>query len=305
MRGAARGGRGEQGSGCMRQFSRPWRYVHQRSLLQAASCGLGRCQSPASFKVPRLLAIIRRLGRCLQHLLVLLRHRQAGSLGLSAADCCAQWGISGRHWWCCCCGPAVWLNCFGRHGVVVGFLSCLPRARPAAVESFSKLADSIYFKHMPDVGPSAAHSSSTTSSSDSASSASTSAVGSAVEGGAAAAAAGSDASRAAAGTGAGATDAQDSVARPLASQDDSAAASQGDGPLPELWVNQLVSSSVRWRDLRLVARQEAGGQRQTRLSFMAHCCGCWAARGSGSCGQLLARRREGVGHCKGQSPAGN
>lgn len=29
-------------------------------------------------------------------------------------------------------------------------------------------------------------------------------------------------------------------------------------PLPELYVNQLQSSSVRWRELRTVVRQEAG-----------------------------------------------
>lgn len=268
----------------MRQCSRQQRGTHQCSLLQAASCGLASKQSPASFHVPRLLAIIRRLGRCLQHLLVLLWHRQARPLGLSAADRCAQWGRSGRHWWCCCCcGRAVWFGSFGRHGVVVGFLSCLPRAPSAAVESFSKLADSIYFKHIPDVGPSPAHSGSTTPSSDSASRASGASTS------AAAAAAGGDASGAAAGVGVRA--AQDSVARPLASQDDSTAASQGDGPLPELWVNQLVSSSVRWRELRLVARQEAGGQCHSGHGFMQCCCGCWGTRDGGSCGRLTVRRR--------------
>ncbi len=99
------------------------------------------------------------------------------------------------------------------------------------MESFSKLADSIYFKHMPDVGPSTAASTANFNGTSTSSG----------SGQATAAGAGAGASARPAG-GAGST------------------AQQNDGPLPELWVNQLVSSSVRWRELRTVARQEAGGR---------------------------------------------
>ena len=76
--------------------------------------------------------------------------------------------------------------------------------RPAAVESFSKLADSIYFKQMPAAGSSA------------------------------------DPARSHA---AGATAA--------------AAAAAPEPQLPQLFINQLVSSTLMWRELGVVLTQEA------------------------------------------------
>lgn len=89
----------------------------------------------------------------------------------------------------------------------------------AAVESFSKLADAIYFHHMPEDSE-ATLSSATSSSGEPAGGA----------GPAAAAAPG-----------------------PLPP-----AGVAEDYPLPQLWVNQLASSSLRWSELRMVAHQEAG-----------------------------------------------
>ncbi|PSC73151.1 hypothetical protein C2E20_3677 [Micractinium conductrix] len=93
-----------------------------------------------------------------------------------------------------------------------------------AIESFSKIADSIYFRAMPQPQPSAA-----------------AAAGPLSRGG-------GSASGSAAG---GATDAAAGTRSPAGG------AGLGEGPLPELWVNQLVSSTVRWRDMRLVLHQEA------------------------------------------------
>lgn len=139
---------------------------------------------------------------------------------------------------------------------------------PAAVESFSKLADSIYFKHMPDVGPSTAAGPASPSS--------------------------RSRSRLGASAGAAAVTQADGEgpAEPAAAERASTAAQGGnDGPLPELWVNQLVASSVRWRELRLVARQEAGGL-QAAATLGGCSCVLWPM---GRCELRLAACQEAAG----------
>ncbi|KAL4434022.1 hypothetical protein ABPG75_000463 [Micractinium tetrahymenae] len=104
-----------------------------------------------------------------------------------------------------------------------------------AVESFAKLADSIYFKTMPEEPPSASSRGAP--------------AGSSFEGSPVAASAGRTGSE---GSPAGASEGR---------ADAGAGGSADGGPppelLPQLFVNQLVSSSVRWRELRVVAHQQA------------------------------------------------
>ena len=132
---------------------------------------------------------------------------------------------------CClaCAAPA--RRAFAAHG------TCRPRNQPsqlflAAIESFSKLADSIYFQHMPEEGAEAAPAALSTSGVGSASSKPT--------------------------AGAGLVAAAPAAAAAAALQSPASSLPASDFPLPQLWVNQLASSSVRWSELRLVVHQDAG-----------------------------------------------
>lgn len=110
------------------------------------------------------------------------------------------------------------------------FTSAAVLFSPAAIESFSKLADSIFFRTAPRP-PSAADSVSI----------------------------GPAAARSAGGSG--------------GAGNSSAAAAGGDEPATQLYVNQLVSASLRWREQRVVVHQEAGAS----LLLLLGCC-CWPAR---------------------------